>query len=104
MHECSPERRIGTIGVSNPGPTRAYETVPLKPEGTPCPFSHSQAHRPACQIGPPRYSGDREKDLQAHGGWSDFQTPFKIYAQREASYAKEEAKEVRGTIRGEDEE
>ncbi len=40
------------------------------------------------------------KGLQAHGGWSDPQTPLKIYAEHEASYARGEAKGIRAKIRG----
>lgn len=39
--------------------------------------------------------------LQQSGGWSDSQIPDSIYADSEADYAREEAREVRAKIRGE---
>lgn len=40
--------------------------------------------------------------LQAHGGWKDTQVPDAIYADQEMEYAREEARDARAKIRGEE--
>lgn len=40
--------------------------------------------------------------LKAHGGWSDTQVPDTIYADEEQLYARQEAREIRKKIRGEE--
>lgn len=45
--------------------------------------------------------GITREGLQQHGGWSDTQVPDAIYADQNATYAREEAARVRATIRGE---
>jgi integrase len=40
--------------------------------------------------------------LKEHGGWADMQMPDSIYADQDAEYAREEARDVRAKIRGEE--
>ena len=40
--------------------------------------------------------------MQEHGGWVDNQMPDRIYADQEREYAREEARDVRAKIRGEE--
>jgi integrase len=46
-------------------------------------------------------AGISREGLQQHGGWSDTQVPDAIYADREATYARDEATRIRAQIRGE---
>jgi hypothetical protein len=48
-------------------------------------------------------AGISREGLQRLGGWSDTQMPDRIYADQEATYAREEARDVRAKIRGETE-
>lgn len=45
--------------------------------------------------------GISREGLQQHGGWTDTQVPDRIYADQEAVAAREEAREIRGKMRGE---
>lgn len=40
--------------------------------------------------------------LKAHGGWADSQVPDTIYAEQEQQYARQEARDIRMKIRGEE--
>jgi integrase len=40
--------------------------------------------------------------LQQQGGWADTQMPDQVYADQEADYARDEARDVRAKIRGEE--
>lgn len=46
-------------------------------------------------------AGISREGLKAHGGWSDTQVPDMIYADQEASYAADEARDQRAKLRGE---
>jgi integrase len=46
--------------------------------------------------------GISREGLQQHGGWVDTQMPDRIYADQEADYARDEARDVRAKIRGEE--
>jgi integrase len=48
-------------------------------------------------------AGISREGLQRLGGWKDTQMPDQIYADQEAGYAREEARDVRAKIRGETE-
>ncbi len=48
-------------------------------------------------------AGISREGLQRLGGWKDTQMPDQIYADQEATYAREEARDVRAKIRGETE-
>lgn len=48
-------------------------------------------------------AGISREGLQRLGGWSDTQMPDRIYADQEAGYARDEARDVRAKIRGETE-
>lgn len=45
--------------------------------------------------------GISREGLKEHGGWTDSQMPDQVYADQEADYARDEAREVRAKIRGE---
>jgi integrase len=47
-------------------------------------------------------AGISREGLKEHGGWSDTQVPDRIYADKDAEYARLEARDVRAKIRGED--
>jgi len=47
-------------------------------------------------------AGISREGLQQHGGWSDSQMPDKVYADQAAGYARDEARDVRARIRGEE--
>lgn len=49
-------------------------------------------------------AGISREGLQQHGGWSDTQMPDRIYADQQADYARDEARDVRAKIRGEGDE
>lgn len=46
--------------------------------------------------------GISREGLQQHGGWTDTQVPDRIYADQEAMAGREEARDVRSKLRGED--
>jgi integrase len=45
--------------------------------------------------------GISREGLKEHGGWVDSQMPDQVYADQEADYARDEARDVRAKIRGE---
>jgi len=45
--------------------------------------------------------GISREALKEHGGWTDSQMPDQVYADQEADYARDEARDVRAKIRGE---
>lgn len=47
-------------------------------------------------------AGISREGLKEHGGWVDTQMPDRIYADQEAAYARDEARDVRAKIRGEE--
>ncbi len=46
--------------------------------------------------------GASREGLKALGGWADTQMPDRIYADQDAGYARDEARELRKQIRGEE--
>ena len=44
--------------------------------------------------------GISREALKEHGGWADTQIPDRIYADQEAEFARNEARDVRARIRG----
>ena len=47
------------------------------------------------------FAGISREGLQQHGGWADTQMPDRIYADQQAGYAQDEARDIRAIIRGE---
>jgi len=47
-------------------------------------------------------AGISREGLQRLGGWTDTQMPDRVYADQEADYARDEARQIRAKIRGEE--